>query len=90
MEHYDDDRHVNVGTGVDLPIKELAEKIRDVVHPTAKLTFDTSKPDGTPYKVLDVSKLTGTGWKASIDTGIRTTYAWFLDQLQHRAALRGY
>ena len=92
MEHYDDDQHVNVGTGVDLPIKELAEKIRDVVHPTAKLTFDTSKPDGTPRKVLDVSKLNGNGWKASIDldTGIRTTYQWFLDQIEHHTALRGY
>ena len=76
MEHYDGEGHINVGTGVDLPIKELAEKIRDVVHPAAALTFDTSKPDGTPRKVLDVSKLAGTGWKASIDldTGIRTTY----------------
>ena len=92
MEHYDDDQHVNVGTGVDLPIKELAEKIRDVVHPTATLTFDTSKPDGTPRKVLDVSKLNSNGWKASIDldTGIRTTYQWFLEQLEQNTALRGY
>ncbi|MBI4935542.1 MAG: GDP-L-fucose synthase [Actinobacteria bacterium] len=92
MEHYDDDQHVNVGTGVDLPIKELAEKIRDVVHPTATLTFDTSKPDGTPRKVLDVSKLNSNGWKASIDldAGIRTTYQWFLEQLEQQNALRGY
>jgi GDP-L-fucose synthase len=92
MEHYDDDQHVNVGTGVDLPIKELAEKIRDVVHPTATLTFDTTKPDGTPRKVLDVSKLNSNGWKASIDldTGIRTTYQWFLEQLEQHTALRGY
>ena len=92
MEHYDGESHINVGTGVDLPIKELAEKIRDVVHPTATLTFDTSKPDGTPRKVLDVSKLAATGWKASIDldTGIRTTYEWFLQQVAGNAELRGY
>ena len=92
MEHYDGEGHINVGTGVDLPIKELAEKIRDVVHPAAALTFDTSKPDGTPRKVLDVSKLAGTGWKASIDldTGIRTTYDWFLQQVAGNAELRGY
>jgi GDP-L-fucose synthase len=92
MEHYDGESHINVGTGVDLPIKELAEKIRDVVHPTARLTFDTSKPDGTPRKVLDVSKLAGTGWKASIDldTGIRTTYDWFLQQVADQSELRGY
>ena len=92
MENYDDESHINVGTGVDLPIKELAEKIRDVVHPMAKLLFDTSKPDGTPRKVLDVSKLSGTGWKAKIDldSGIKSTYEWFQAQLAENAALRGY
>ena len=92
MENYEDEGHINVGTGVDLPIKELAEKIRDVVHPTAKLLFDTTKPDGTPRKVLDVSKLSGTGWKAKIDldSGIKSTYEWFQAQLADHAALRGY
>ena len=51
MEHYSDDGHVNVGTGLDLSIRELAEKVRDVMYPGAELTFDTSKPDGTPRKV---------------------------------------
>lgn len=92
MENYDDEGHINVGTGVDLPIKELAEKIRDVVHPTAKLLFDTTKPDGTPRKVLDVSKLSSTGWKAKIDldSGIKATYEWFQAQLADHATLRGY
>ena len=55
MLHYSDDSHINVGTGVDLSIRALAEKIRDLVYPEAELRFDTSKPDGTPRKVLDVT-----------------------------------
>jgi GDP-L-fucose synthase len=91
MEHYSDDSHINVGTGVDLSIRELAEKVRDVVYPRAELVFDTSKPDGTPRKVLDVTRLRDTGWSAHIDldTGIRTTYQWFLDQQAAHHTLRG-
>jgi GDP-L-fucose synthase len=83
MEHYSDDTHINVGTGVDCSIRELAEKIRDIVHPEARLVFDTSKPDGTPRKLLDVSRLRDLGWSPSIelDTGIRTTYQWYLEQM---------
>lgn len=86
MQHYSDDSHVNVGTGTDLSIRALAEKIRDIVHPTATLTFDTSKPDGTPRKVLDTTRLTTIGWqpRISLDDGIRTTYDWFLQQTSHR------
>ena len=93
MANYGDEQHINVGTGVDLSIKELAEKIRDVVHPAAQLTFDTSKPDGTPRKVLNVDKLTANGWKASIDldSGIKSTYEWFLQQMSGgEPHLRGY
>ena len=81
MEHYSEHSHINVGTGVDLSIRELAEKVRDLVHPTARLRFDTSKPDGTPRKVLDTSKLTATGWtpRYDLDTGLAATYQWFLD-----------
>ncbi|MEY4175647.1 MAG: GDP-L-fucose synthase, partial [Actinomycetota bacterium] len=91
MEHYEGDMHINVGTGVDLPIRELAEKIRDVVYPEAELRFDTSKPDGTPRKVLNVDRLSATGWKARIDldTGIRTTYEWFLQQQASGTGMRG-
>jgi len=80
MENYSDDLHINVGTGVDLSIRELAEKIRDVVYPRAELRFDTSKPDGTPRKVLDVARLRNLGWSPSydLDRGIRETYEWFL------------
>jgi GDP-L-fucose synthase len=91
MEHYSDDGHINVGTGVDLSIRELAEKVRDVVHPEAQLVFDTSKPDGTPRKLLDVSRLTALGWVPSIglDDGIRSTYEWFLAQERDEGELRG-
>ncbi len=72
LEHYSDAAPINVGTGEDLTIKELAALIRDVVHPTAQLTFDASKPDGTPRKLLDVGRLHRLGWKHSIDlpTGV--------------------
>jgi GDP-L-fucose synthase len=82
MDHYDGEQHVNVGTGVDVTIKELAELVGRVVHPDAQLVFDTSKPDGSPRKLLDVSKLAGIGWTArtGLDEGVRSTYEWFLAQ----------
>ncbi len=88
MDHYEESGHINVGTGIDLTIGELAETIRDVVHPTAELRFDTSKPDGMPRKVLDVSKLHALGWKHQIDLrpGIQRTYDWFQANAGH---LRG-
>jgi len=90
IERYSDDSHVNVGTGVDLSILELAEKVRDVVNPNATLNFDRSKPDGTPRKVLDISRLRNAGWepKIDLDRGIRETYAWFLEQVDS-GTLRG-
>lgn len=91
MEHYSDESHINVGTGIDLPIRDLAEKVRAAVCPDATLRFDTTKPDGTPRKVLDVTKLRNLGWSPSIDldTGITTTYQWFLDQQAAHQGLRG-
>ena len=72
--------HINVGTGVDVTIRELAETIRDVVGFEGELVFDITKPDGTPRKLLDVSKLRGLGWQAkiSLQAGLTSTYAWFL------------
>ena len=91
MLHYSDHSHINVGTGVDLSIRELAEKVRDLVHPSASLRFDTTKPDGTPRKVLDVTRLTNTGWtpKYDLDTGLAHTYEWFLDRQAEHGDLRG-
>jgi GDP-L-fucose synthase len=87
MDRYDEARHVNVGTGEDLSIRELAETIRDIVHPRATLTFDRSKPDGMPRKLLDVSRLHALGWQHRIPLreGIASTYEWFL---QNQGSLR--
>ena len=84
MENYSDEDHINVGTGVDLSIRDLAELIRSVVHPEARLVFDTTKPNGIPRKVLDVTKLRDLGWSAQIDlpSGIRSTYDWFVEHLE--------
>ena len=72
--------HINVGTGVDCSIHELAETIARVTEYEGKLVFDTTKPDGTPRKLLDVSRIAALGWKASIglEDGLRDTYQWFL------------
>ena len=87
MNEYEELGHINVGTGEDLSIRELAETLRDVIHPEATLRFDTSKPDGPPRKLLDVSRLHTLGWKhrISLDEGLATTYRWFLD---HQDSLR--
>jgi GDP-L-fucose synthase len=81
MRHYDHAEHINVGTGEDLTIRELAELVRDIVHPEAKLVFDSSKPDGTPRKLLDVTRLHDLGWRHKIELrdGIESSYRWFLE-----------
>lgn len=78
---YDDPAVVNIGVGEDVSIAELATLIRETVGFEGALTYDTSKPDGTPRKLLDVSHLTRLGWKAKItlSDGVRSTYQWFLD-----------
>ena len=83
MEHYDGDDHINVGTGEDLSIRELAETIRDIVAPGVAITFDTSKPDGTPRKLLDVQRLHDLGWRHQIalGAGIASTYDWFCTEM---------
>ena len=80
MHHYSESRHINVGTGEDLSIRELAELVRRIVHPDATIVWDTSKPDGTPRKQLDVTRLHALGWrhKISLGEGIEQTYHWFL------------
>lgn len=83
MQNYNDSEIVNVGTGEDVSIKELAETVRDTVGYTGEIDWDTSKPDGTPRKLLDVSKLHNLGWQHSIELsdGIKRTYAWFVDNV---------
>jgi len=87
LNEYNDEAIVNIGVGQDLSIMELAELMRDVVGFAGELTFDTRKPDGTPRKLLDVSRLNALGWqpKISLREGIEMTYRWFLE---HHAELR--
>jgi GDP-L-fucose synthase len=74
--------HINVGTGKDVTIREMAETMKQVVGFEGKLTFDTTKPDGTPRKLIDVSRLSNMGWKYSIDLeeGLKKTYKWYFNQ----------
>ncbi len=81
MAHYDGYDTINVGTGEDLTIAELAAIVKRVVGFEGEIVFDTSKPDGTPRKLMDVSRLNATGWKARIglEEGVKNAYQWFLD-----------
>src|SRR5262245_24621813 len=83
MRHYGEAEHINVGTGEDLSIRELADMVREIVHPSARLVFDSSKPDGTPRKLLDVGRLHNLGWRHTIELqrGIAATYEWFVNQV---------
>jgi GDP-L-fucose synthase len=87
MERYDVARHINVGTGQDLSIRDLADVVRAIVYPEATITFDRSKPDGMPRKLLDVSRLHTLGWRHRIrlQEGIASTYQWFVE---NQASLR--
>ena len=82
LENYNSDSHINVGTGTDLSIADLAQTIAEVVGFDGEIQFDASKPDGTPRKLLDISKLSALGWKSSfqLKDGIQKTYDWFLSQ----------
>lgn len=84
MKNYSGDAHVNVGTGREMTIRELAERIAAVVGWNGSFTFDTSKPDGTPRKLMDVSRLTAMGWTAGtpFDQGLAEAYTWY----QHNRA----
>lgn len=88
LENYDSADTINVGVGEDVTIRELAEVVADVVGYDGELVQDTSKPDGTPRKLLDVNKINNLGWKATVPLrdGIASTYQWFLE---HRAEVRG-
>jgi GDP-L-fucose synthase len=83
LESYDDPSPINVGVGEDLTVRALAELTADVVGYRGQLEWDTSKPDGTPRKLLDVTRLHKTGFKAEIElrTGLENTYAWYQGQL---------
>jgi GDP-L-fucose synthase len=80
LDEYDEDEPINVGTGADLPINELAGIVADVVGFSGRISYDSAKPDGTPRKLLDVGRLTKLGWQPEIGLrdGIKTTYEWWL------------
>lgn len=85
MQRYDGDMWLNVGWGADVSIAELAGMVAKTVGYDGRMSFDTSKPDGTPRKLLEVSRLAALGWKASIPLadGLRDTYRWFLENLDY-------
>lgn len=92
MRTYAGDGHVNVGSGTDLTIRELAERIIQVVGFTGQIVTDESRPDGTPQKLMAVETLRAMGWHPRIDLsqGLASTYAWYLRAIaQGDAALRG-
>ncbi|MFZ2172733.1 MAG: GDP-L-fucose synthase [Rhodococcus sp. (in: high G+C Gram-positive bacteria)] len=83
LENYDSPEHVNVGTGEDMKIKEVAQIVADEVGYTGRIEWDTSKPDGTPRKLLDVTKLRQSGWepKVGLREGIASTVLWYREHL---------
>ena len=89
LENYDAPGPINVGTGVDLSIRDLAELVRKVVGFEGSLCWDTSKPDGTPRKLLDTGKINALGWKPTIglEEGLSSTYAWYLKHAETDARL---
>lgn len=91
MRNYDSGEIINVGTGEDLTIRELAEIIARVTGYRGRLVFDSSKPDGTPRKLLDVSRLQALGWKARIplEEGLARTYEWYLSEQEHSSLATG-
>jgi GDP-L-fucose synthase len=82
-KHYSDELHVNLGTGAEITIRDLAATIGRVIGYTGRFVFDSSKPDGTPRKLLDVSRLHALGWRhaVSLEDGLNRSYAWFLDHV---------
>jgi GDP-L-fucose synthase len=91
LDHYDEYEHINCGAGFDVTIRELAETVAHVTGFRGRLVFDTTKPDGTPRKIMDSSKMLALGWKPEIsfEDGIASTYRWYLDNVpqQSRALL---
>jgi GDP-L-fucose synthase len=80
MKHYSDTPHLNIGTGKDITIRELAETVGKVAGWEGRFTYDPSKPDGPPRKVMDTSRLSALGWQANTDLrdGLRIAYNWYL------------
>jgi len=85
MERYDDEDIINVGTGTDVSIGELAQLVREVVGFAGRVSYDSSKPDGPPRKLLDVTRVRALGWSArtALADGIERTWRWYRDNREH-------
>ncbi|HZT87361.1 MAG TPA: GDP-L-fucose synthase [Stellaceae bacterium] len=83
MQHYSDERHINIGTGIDISIRDLMRLICDIVGFGGEIVLDRGKPDGTPFKCSDIARLKALGWTPSIElrAGLTSTYRWFLDNI---------
>jgi GDP-L-fucose synthase len=83
MNHYDEEQIINVGTGEDIRISDLAALVSEVVGYRGAIRYDTTKPDGTPRKLLDISRLRSLGWlpRVPLKQGIEETYEWFLQHV---------
>jgi GDP-L-fucose synthase len=81
MKHYDENEMINIGVGKDITISELSELIKQIVEFNGEIRYDNSKPDGTPRKLLDVSRLDSLGWRSriSLREGIEKTYKWYVE-----------
>jgi GDP-L-fucose synthase len=87
LDHYDEYEHINCGAGFDVSIREIAETIRRVVGFEGNLVFDVTKPDGTPRKIMDSSRIRALGWKPeiSLEEGLASAYRWYLENVASRA-----
>jgi len=85
MENYNEEDIINIGTGVEISIKEMVEKISEIVGFEGRIIFDTNKPNGTPRKVLDVSKINNIGWTSEIrfDEGLKDVYRWYCENFEN-------
>jgi GDP-L-fucose synthase len=90
LKHYSDLEHVNIGTGQEISIRNLAELVARIVGFKGAIVAEASKPDGTPRKLIDCAKLLATGWKpkVALEDGIASTYRWFLEETQGESRLR--
>jgi len=86
MDQYDGSEIVNIGVGEDIAIRDLAELIKTVTGFTGDVVYDSSKPDGTPRKLIDTSKIRGLGWlpTTSLEQGVRSTYEWYLSHCERQ------
>ena len=85
LNEYSEDSPINLGTGIEVSIKDLAVKICEIVGFNGELVFDTTKPDGTPRKVLDITKINKLGWKSktNLEDGLKTSFEWFLNNYKN-------